>query len=157
MRDGMSTKQLVHLGNVTLSGTTAAASDWVDLQGFTSCTLILVPNTVTDAGTASGFTATLQESGGTATGTDSANSTAAASASAVAAVDAVNGAVTVTVTSDSADDSIAGALGYLGIARYARVNIVGTTGTDADVSVMAVLERAHYDAPTLIGTAVSAT
>ena len=61
MRDMLNNKQVVHLGNVVLSGTTPAASSWVDLKGFDACSILVVSNTITDAGTASGFTATLQE------------------------------------------------------------------------------------------------
>lgn len=147
MRDMLNNKQVVHLGNLTLSGTTPAASAWVDLQGFDACTIMMVANTVTDAGTASGFTATLQE------GDDS----TAAGATAVAAADCVDGTQTITVTSDAADNTVAGAVGYKGSKQYARLNVVGTTLTDADVSIIAVLNKPHRAATTLLGTSVAAT
>ncbi len=147
MRDMLNNKQVVHLGNVAVSGTTPATSDYVDVRGFDACTIIVAANTVTDAGTASGFTVTLQESA----------DTAGASAGAVASVDAVDGTVTATVTSDSADNSIAGVMGYKGGDRYVGVTVTGTTGSNADLSVYAVLNKPHRAATTATGTAVSRT
>ncbi len=147
MRDMLNNKQVVHLGNLTLSGVTPAASDWVDLRGFDACTLIAVPNTITDAGTAAGFTLTAQE------GDDS----TAAGATAVAAADMVGGTQALTETDDAADDSLTGGLGYKGGSRYVRLNAVGTTLTDADVSVFAILNKPHRAATTFIGTSVAAT
>ena len=147
MRDMLNNKQVVHLGNVTVSGDTPAASSWVDLRGFDACTLMMVNNTITDAGTAAGFTATMQES----------DSTAASAATTVATADTVDGANTIQVTADNADDSIAGGIGYKGGSRYVRFNVVGTTGSDADVSVVAILNKPHRAATTFVGTAVAAT
>jgi hypothetical protein len=147
MRDMLNNTQVVHLGNLTLSGTTPAASDYVDTRGFSSVTLVVVSNTITDAGTAAGYTATFQES---------ADTTAAAAAS-VAAAEAVNGTITLDETSDTADNSVMGSFGYLGSDRYAGVSVVGTTGTNADVSVYAVLQKPHQAPPTLIGTSVART
>lgn len=147
MRDMISNKQVVHLGNLTLSGATPAASSWVDLRGFDAATIVLINNTVTDAGTADGFTATLQES----------DTTAASAATTVAVGDTVGGANTVAVTLDTADNVIAGGIGYKGSSRYVRFNVVGTTGTDADVSVVAILNKPHRAETTFIGTKVAAT
>lgn len=147
MRDMLRNKQVVHLGNLSLSGVTPAASAWVDTRGFDACTLILVNNTVTDAGTADGFTATVQHS----------DTTAASDAAAIVAAESVSGAISVSVTSDSADDVIGGGVGYRGNKRYVRMNVVGTTGTNADVSVLAVLNKPHRAATTFIGTKVAAT
>lgn len=147
MRDMLNNKQVVHLGNVTVSGVTPAASSWVDVKGFDACTLVMVSNTVTDAGTAAGFTATLQE------GDDS----TAAGATAVAAADAVGGTLTITEVADGDDNTVSGAVGYKGSKRYVRVNVVGTTLSDADVSVLAILNKPHRAATTLVGTAVAAT
>lgn len=147
MRDMTSNIQAVHLGNVTVSGTTPATSSYVDLQGYGACTLVLVANTVTDAGTAEGFTITLQES------TD----TAGASASTVAAADTVSGANTVAVTSDSADNTVVGEFGYLGGEQYVGVTVTGTTGSDADFSVVALLGKPAQAPTTFIGTAVART
>lgn len=147
MRDMISNKQVVHLGNLALSGTTPAASAWVDVKGFDAATIVLVNNTITDAGTADGFTATMQES----------DTTAAADATTVATGDTVGGANTIQVTADAADDSIGGGIGYKGGSRYVRLNVVGTTGTNADVSVVAILNKPHRAATTFAGTKVAAT
>lgn len=147
MRDMLSNKQVVHLGNLSLSGTTPAASSWVDMRGFDAATIVLVSNTITDAGTAAGFTATAQHS----------DTTAAADAAAIAAADSVDGSTTVVVTDDAADDTLAGGIGYKGSKRYLRLNVVGTTGTNADVSVLAILNKPHRADTTFVGTKVAAT
>src|SRR6056297_2322535 len=102
MRDMINNKQVVHLGNVTLSGTTPATSSYVDLRGYDAATIVVVANTVADAGAADGFTFTLQES----------SDTAAASAATVPAGSTIDGANTVSETSDSSSNSIVGAFGY---------------------------------------------
>lgn len=147
MRDMLNNKQVVHLGNLTLSGTTPAASAWVDTRGFDACTIMVVNNTITDAGTTSGFTCTVQH------GDDS----TAAGAAAIVAADSVDGDIAITVTADDADNTVAGGIGYKGSKRYVRVNAVGTTGTNADVSVIAVLNKPHRAATTFVGTSVAAT
>ena len=147
MRDMMANKQVVHLGNVAVSGTTPATSAYADLRGFDACTIVVVNNTVTDAGTAAGFTVTFQESA----------DTTAAAASTVAAGDTTDGTTTVAVTSDSADNAIAGAFGYRGNNRYVGITVTGTTGSDADISVFAVLNKPHRAETTFIGTAVART
>ena len=147
MRDFVSNTQMVHLGNVSVSGTTPATSAYVDLKGFDALTIVVVNNTITDAGTASGYTITLQESADT---TDAAAST-------VATTDTVNGANTITVTSDDADNTIAGKFGYLGGERYVGITVPGTTGSNADISVYAVLNKPHKAPPPFIGTSVART
>jgi hypothetical protein len=147
MRDMLSNTQIVRLGKQTLSGTTPNASAWVDLRGFDSCTLVLMNDTVTDAGDANGFTATLQHS----------DLTTAASAAAVAAAETVNGVNTIQVTLDTADNVVAGAVGYDGTRRYARLNIVGTSGTNAVVEVVAILGHPARAPATFIGASVAAT
>lgn len=147
MRDLVTNMQAVHLGNVTVSGTTPAVSAYVDLQGIGACTIMVINNTVTDAGTASGFTVTLQES------TD----TAAASASTVTVADTVGGAATIVVTSDSSDNTVSGALGYLGNERYVGITVTGTTGSDADITVIALLGKPAQTPAAFIGTAVART
>lgn len=147
MRDMISNTQMVHLGNVAVSGTTPATSNFVDLRRFDSCTIVVVNNTVTDAGTAAGYTVTLQESATTA---DSAATT-------VAAASTVGGANTIAVTSDGADNAIAGAIGYRGGERYVGITVTGTAASGADISVYAILGK-PYEAPTtFIGTAVART
>jgi hypothetical protein len=146
-RDGKNGVQVVHLGNLTLSGVTPAASGWCDTRGFDSVTLVLITNTVTDAGTAAGFATEMQE------GEDSTT----AGASAVVDGQMIGLETDLTVTSDSADNTNAGGLGYLGSQRYVRFNLTGTTGTDADVSVVALCSLAAEQPATFIGTSVAAT
>lgn len=147
LRDGKNPKQVVHLGNLTLSGDTAASSDWVDTTGFDSVTLLAIPNTVTDAGTAAGFSFEMQEN----------DSTTDAGASAVDSDEIIGTESDLTITADGDDDTIAGGLGYVGDARYVRLTATGTTGTDADVTVIAILDNAHREPPTFVGTSVAAT
>lgn len=147
MRDMVSNTQLVHLGNVTVSGTTPAVSAYVDTREYDAATIVVVANTVTDAGTAAGFTVTLQESA----------DTTGAAASTVATTDTVGGANTVVVTSDAADDTVAGAIGYVGGERYVGITVTGTTGSDADISVLAQLNKPHRAPTTIPGTAVART
>lgn len=147
MRDNIDNMQAVFLGTVTLSGTTPAASSWVDTRGFDSCTLLLKTNTVTDAGTESGFTLTAQH------GDDS----TAAGAAAIVAAESTNGTIALTVTADGDDNKLIGGIGYRGTKRYVRLNGVGTTATDATVDVYAVLSNASNMPTTLVGTAVAAT
>jgi hypothetical protein len=147
MRDMLSNKQVVLLGTVTLSGTTPGATSWVDTREFDAATLVLVTQTVTDAGTASGFTFTAQHS----------DLTTAASAAAIAAADAINGTISLTVTADADDDKVIGGIGYIGSKRYLRLNGVGTTGTDAVVKVLAILNKPHRAATTFVGSNVAAT
>tara|TARA_R110000868_G_scaffold223318_2_gene475209 strand:- start:13608 stop:14051 length:444 start_codon:yes stop_codon:yes gene_type:complete len=147
MRDMLNNKQVVHLGNLTLSGTTPAASAWVDVRDFDACTIMVVNNTITDAGTAAGFACTVQH------GDDS----TAVGAAAIVAADSVDGDIAISVTSDGADNTVAGGIGYKGSKRYVRINAVGTTGTDADVSIVATLNKPHRAATTFVGTSVAAT
>ena len=146
-RDGKNSMQVTHLGNLTLSGTTPAASAWVDTREFNEVTLFPVINTVTDAGTAAGFSFEVQES----------DTTAASAATAVADAELVGLESALTVTSDSADNSVSGGIGYIGSKRYVRLVATGTTGTDADVSVIASTGAASYEPRAFVGTSVAAT
>ena len=147
MRDLKSNIQEVLLGVVTLSGTTPAASSWVDLRGFEGCVISLTTDTVTDAGTTDGFTFTAQHS----------DLTTAASAAAIVAADATDGTISVSVTADGDDNKLIGGVGYRGSKRYLRLNGVGTTGTDAVVKVKAILAVPARAKTTFVGTAVAAT
>jgi hypothetical protein len=128
MRDGISNTQYVNLGSLTLSGVTPGLSGYLDVSGFDTASIMVVNGAITDAGTAAGFTATLQESVDTA------------AASAITATDTVNGG-TVTVISDAADNVVAGIVGYSGTERYIGVSVTGTTGTDAVVTLIGVLGK----------------
>lgn len=147
MRDMKSNVQQVLLGTVTLTGTTPAASSWVDLRGFESAVISLVTQTVTDAGTVDGFTFTAQHS----------DLTTAASAAAIVAADTTDGVISIAVTADADDDKLIGAIGYKGSKRYLRLNGVGTTGTAAVVKILAMIETPAQAKTTFLGTAVAAT
>lgn len=147
MRDMLSNTQVVRLGKQTLSGTTPNASAWVDMRGFDSCTLVFCTDTVTDAGAAAGFTATVHHS----------DTTAASAAAAIVAADSVDGVIALQVTADSDDNKVIGAVGYKGSKRYARFNVVGTADTAAVVEVFAILNKPHRAETTFVGTSVAAT
>lgn len=147
MRDMINNSVTVDMTTDTLAGTTPNASAWLDTRGFGAATIEVLNNAITDAGTAAGYTGTLQES----------DTTAAADATNVAAGDAVGGVLTVTVVSDTADNTVAGAVGYLGKKRYIRMNYVGTTATDAIVRTIGRLGRPARAPTTYIGTSVAAT
>ena len=147
MRDMLNNSQMVHLGNISLSGTTAAASAYVDVRDFSAATIVVAANTVTDAGDAEGFTVTFQES----------EDTTAASAASIDPLQAVNGTVSIAVTEDTVGNSVLGSFGYAGGERYIGVSAVGTTGTDADLSIYAVMQKPHRSPPELIGVAVPRT
>lgn len=146
-RDGKSELQLVHLGNLALSGTTPAESAWVDTREFDKVTLVAVANTVTDAGDADGIVFEVEES----------ETTASADATAVAADQLLGDESDLTITSDTADNTIAGGIGYIGTKRYVRLVATGSTGTDADVSVVAITGDAIYEPRDFVGTSVAAT
>lgn len=145
MRDMISNIQVVDLGTLTLSGTTAAVSTYVDIKGFDGATIAIIPDAVTDAGTAAGLTVTLQES----------EDTTGAGAGTVAANETVNAANTATITTDA--DTSALALGYLGSDRYVGVSAVGTTGTDAVLRIVALLGKPHTAPTDFNGTGVART
>lgn len=144
MRDNISNVQYVNLGSLTLSGVTPGLSGYLDTRGFDAASIVVVNGTITNAGTAEGFTVTLQESADT-TG-----------AAAVTATETVNGG-TVTVTSDDADDVVAGAVGYAGNKRYIGVTVTGTTGTDATITLLGVLSKPSAAATTIAGAVVART
>lgn len=118
MRDLKSNIQTAAGLSATLSGVTPAVGNIVDLRGFDAAALVLATGTVTDAGTAAGFTIKLQESDTTANAdfTD------------------YTDAGTVAVVLDTADDVAVGILGYVGNKRYVRAVATGTTGTAAVIN-----------------------
>lgn len=130
--------------SATLSGVTPAAGDWIDMQGWEALTFGVSTGTVTDAGTAAGFSFEVQES----------DTTAAADATAVADADLIGTEAALTVTSDTADNDFIGTIGYVGGKRYVRIVATGTTLTDAAVTVHArkdvgaVMATATIDAGT---------
>ncbi|TXH55051.1 MAG: hypothetical protein E6Q97_09595 [Desulfurellales bacterium] len=150
MRDAISNMQLIRGAVQTLSGTTANNSALLDRRGFDSVSIFAETGTVTDAGTAAGFTMKLQHS----------DTTAAADFTDVDSADLIpnsTGATTVTVTADSDDDILANGVGYVGIKRYVRAVFTGTTGTNAEVQILAVLSNSHRAPTTTIGSTTAAT
>lgn len=133
--------------SATLSGTTAAAGDWIDMQGWVGLTLTVSTGTVTDAGTASGFAFEVQES----------DTTAAADATAVADADLIGAEADLTVTDDADDNVMVGSIGYRGEKRYVRIVATGTTGTNAAVSVHARKDKGAVMGVASIDTGTAAT
>lgn len=118
----------------TLVGTTPNASALIDMQGYEALAVYILTNTVTDAGTAAGFTAVIQHS----------DSTAAASfvdCTAAQLIPNSAGGTTISVLNDTDDNILAGGVGYRGGRRYVRVNVTGTTLTDAVVRVLFVRSK----------------
>lgn len=118
--------------NVTGSGTSTVAmvdedatAVCVDLKGVDAINIDIMTQTVTDAGTASGFTFQIEES----------DDTTAANFTAVADADLVGLESLLAVTADTDDDAFVGSIGYIGSKRYIRVTTTGTTGTDAKSSI----------------------
>jgi hypothetical protein len=133
--------------SATLSGTTPAAGDWIDMQGWEALTFTVSTGTVTDAGTASGFAFEVQES----------DTTAAADATAVADADLVGLESALTVTDDTDDNKLIGSIGYVGSKRYVRIVATGTTGTDAAVTVHARKDKGAVMATATIDSGTAAT
>lgn len=133
--------------SATLSGTTPAAGDWIDMQGWEALTFTVSTGTVTDAGTASGFAFEVQES----------DTTAAADATAVADADLVGLESALTVTADTDDNKLIGSIGYVGSKRYVRIVATGTTGTDAAVTVHARKDKGALMATATIDSGTAAT
>lgn len=130
--------------NATLSGTTPAAGNIVDLQGYSACAFAFITGVVTDAGAAAGFTIKLQES----------DTTAAADFTDVAAADHTG---TLAVTDDADDVVPVGLIGYTGQKRYVRAVVTGTSGTDAVISGVAVLGKADYGPADDVAANIAAT
>jgi hypothetical protein len=148
MRDNISNVQTVDLGKDTLSGVTPNASAWLDTLGFGKAALELLTDAVTDAGTAAGFTATMQHS----------DTTAAADAVDVLASEVTDGStISVTVTADGDDNIAKGAVGYNGSKRYIRFNTIGTTGTDAVIRTLGRMGSPAQAPTTYVGASVAAT
>lgn len=133
--------------SATLSGTTPAAGDWIDMQGWEALTFTVSTGTVTDAGTASGFAFEVQES----------DTTAAADATAVADADLIGLESALTVTADTDDDKLIGSIGYIGSKRYVRIVATGTTGTNAAVTVHARKDKGAVMATATIDSGTAAT
>ena len=150
MRDMISNQRLIQAAPQTLSGVTPNNSALIDRRGFDALSVYLQTGTVTDAGTASGFTMKLQHS----------DTTAAADFADVPASGLVPnsaGGTTITVTDDAADNVTAGGVGYVGGKRYVRAVFTGTTNTNAVVQVLAVLSKPHRAPTATTGATTAAT
>ena len=147
MRDMISNLQTTDLSTDTLAGVTPNASTWLDTLGFSGAAIELMTGAVTDAGTAAGFTATLQHS----------DTTEAADAVTGPTAETTNAVNSLTVTADGDDNIVVGVLGYNGAKRYIRLNYVGTTGTDAIVRTVGRMGKPHTAPTTYVGTSVAAT
>jgi len=150
MRDMISNIQLIRGAVQTLSGTTANASALIDRLGFDALTVFLETGTVTDAGTASGFTMKLQHS-------DTTVATDFADVDTADLVENSTGATTVAVTSDANDDILKNGVGYIGNKRYVRALVTGTTLTDAEVQILAVLGKPSIAPTTTVGATTAST
>jgi len=150
MRDMISNQTILRGAPQTLSGVTPNNSALIDRRDYSSLTVYLATDAVTDAGAATGFTMKLQHSD-TTVGTDFVDVPAAG------LVAGLSGATTVSVTLDTADNLIAGGVGYVGGKRYVRGVVTGTTDTNAIVNVLAVLGKPHRAPATIVGATTAAT
>jgi hypothetical protein len=146
MFDTLTSSTLTHMGKVTLNGTAAVASSLVDLQGYNALEIAIVAGTISDAGTAAGYTVKMQHS----------DTTVAGDFTDVTAADAINGVVSVTNTVDTDDDRIIGRLGYVGTKRYVRVVATGTTASAGDLHPIAREGRSGLSRPNAAITAATA-
>jgi len=121
----------------TLSGTTPSKGNIVDLSGYEACTFAFVTGTVTDAGAAAGFAFEIQES----------DTTADVAFTAVADADLVGLEADLSVTVDTDDGVPVGSIGYVGSKRYVRAVVTGTSGTDAAINGVVILQRAAVNPP----------
>ena len=120
--------------SATLSGTTPAAGNIIDVTDYQAATFLFQTGTVTDAGTADGFSVEVQES----------DTTAAAAFTAVASADLVGLETALTVTSNDDDNVAVGCIGYIGTKKYVRVVVTGTTGSNAVVNGIWALQKPRY-------------
>lgn len=120
--------------SATLSGTTPATGNIVDLTDYQAATFLYQTGAVTDAGDASGFSVEVQES----------DTTADADFTAVADADLIGTEASLDVTADGTDSVAVGSIGYIGSKQYVRVVVTGTTGTDAVVNGVWALQKPRY-------------
>jgi len=150
MRDLISNVQLIRGAVQTLAGTTANNSALIDRRGFSALTIYAETGTVTDAGTAAGFTMKLQHS-------DSTLGTSFVDVPDDELLKNSGGTKTVTVLNDTDDDILAGGVGYAGIKRYVRAVFTGATLTDAKVQILAVLGKPSAAPVSTVGATTAST
>lgn len=118
----------------TLSGTTPATGNIVDVADYQAATFALITGTVTAAGAAAGITFVVQES----------DTTAGSDFTAVADDDLLGTEAGLAVAVDTLDGVAIGTIGYRGTKRYLRVVATGTSGTDASIAGVWVLQKPRY-------------
>ncbi len=134
MTDMRSETTIAHGLLATLSGTSPATGNIVDVRDYGAATFALITGTVADAGDTAGITFVVEES----------DTTADADFSAVADADLVGTEAGLAVTADGSDDTAVGSIGYIGTKRYVRVVATGTTGTDATLAGVWILQKPRY-------------
>jgi len=147
MQDKRNPAEYVMALSATLSGTTEAEGEWIDVQDFDSLTFIVSTGTVTDAGTTSGFAFEVEDG----------DDTTDAGATPVADADLIGVESDLTVTADTDDNKVIGTIGYRGTKRYVRMTATGTTGTNAVVSVVGILADGRMQHTATVGTTSAAT
>lgn len=145
MRDIVSNLTVVRGASQTLSGATPNNSAAFDRRGYSALTIYLESLTVTDAGTADGFTMKLQHS----------DTLVGSSFVDVPATGVLND--NVALTADTDDDKIIGGIGYVGKKRYVRAVFTGTAGTDAVVRALGVLGKPFLAPCPQVGATVATT
>ena len=133
--------------SATLSGTTPAKGNIIDTTSFLSNTFFLATGTVTDAGTADGFSTEIQHS----------DTTADTDFAAVTNTELIGLESALKVTADADDNKVIGSIGYAGNKKYIRAVITGTTGTNAVVSGFWVKGNASIEPPVVGASNISAT
>lgn len=118
----------------TLSGATPAKGNIVNVTDYGAATFCFATHTVTDAGDATGFTVEIQES----------DTTADAAFTAVANADLIGLETALTVTDDTFDNRAIGCIGYKGTKPYVRAVVTGSTGSNAVVTGVWVLQKPRY-------------
>ena len=131
----------------TLSETTPAAGNIVDVADYGAATFGFLTGVVTDAGAAAGVSVVIQES----------DTTAAADFTAVADADLIGLESALTVTSDAADGVPVGLIGYKGTKRYVRAVVTGTADTDAVVMGAWFLQKPRYSPKGDVAANIAAT
>ena len=104
------------------------------MADYQSATFALITGTVTDAGATAGITFVVQES----------DTTAGSDFAAVADADLLGTEAGLAITLDTLDGVAIGTIGYRGTKRYLRVVATGTTGTDAAIAGVWVLQKPRY-------------
>ena len=150
MRDMISNITRIKGAVQTLSGVTPNASALIDRRGYDSLTVYLDTGTVTDAGTAAGFTMKLQHS-------DTTTAADFVDVPADGLVPNSDGNTTVTVTADTDDNVTKPGVGYVAGKRYVRAVVTGTTGTNAVVQALGVLGKPHRAPAATVGSTTAAT